>query len=343
MLIDPIQEGVGQIGPVTDVNEVEPPDLKGKPVDSTTSAPFGGMETPLDWSYRNSGRFYVECRNDSKPGTERWFYAPAQGRLLGYDAYYHQLLGSFGPDGFAPAGRQPGERFQGELRYRSSRWQAQALEYLAFPGGVYTVDFARRTIRAFFTPPAGETVTFGRSISDALDRNRRRVVVSTDRSFHFLTDEGSPVVAVPRVYDCEKYGYVVLVGLLENPERYFVWYRPWRHLLLEPEEFKTAPGQLLEYDAAGHELAHRTLPPVPFPAASYAKALFLLFGWVGLVLMLVLQEWPARVACPQCRKLRVVTRDTCEHCGARHASPAPDGTEIFEPMATIPHAALVEG
>ena len=31
------------------------------------------------------------------------------------------------------------------------------------------------------------------------------------------------------------------------------------------------------------------------------------FGWVGLVLMLVLQEWPARVACPKCRKLRVVT------------------------------------
>ena len=439
VLIDPIQEGVGQIGPVTDVNGVEPPDLKGKPVDSTTSAPFGGMETPLDWSYRNSGRFYVECINDSKPGTERWFYAPAQGRLFGYDAYYHQLLGSFGPDGFAPAGRQPGERFQGELRYRSSRWQAQVLEYLAFPGGVYTVDFARRTIRALFTPPAGEIVTFGRSISDSLDRNRRRVVVSTDRSFHFLTDEGSPVVAVPRVFDCAKYGYVPLVGLLESPERYFVWYRPWQHLLLEPEQFKTAHGQLLEYDAAGRELAHRTLPPVPFPAASYAKALFglvtpmteaatlvgasrylrsearlngstrkpvllsylenskydipgtstdevtpgglvpgylalillsavvcalgclllarryafsrtrsigwavlgFLYGWVGLVLMLVLQEWPARVACPKCRKLRVVTRDTCEHCNALPASPAPDGTEIFESTIAVRHAALL--
>src|SRR5262249_6615495 len=34
------------------------------------------------------------------------------------------------------------------------------------------------------------------------------------------------------------------------------------------------------------------------------------FGWVGLALMLALQEWPARVACPKCRKLRVVNRDT---------------------------------
>ncbi len=61
-----------------------------------------------------------------------------------------------------------------------------------------------------------------------------------------------------------------------------------------------------------------------------------MFGWVGLILMLVLQEWPARVSCPECRKLRVVTRDTCEHCGALHAAPARDGTEIFEPIAAIP-------
>ena len=47
------------------------------------------------------------------------------------------------------------------------------------------------------------------------------------------------------------------------------------------------------------------------------------FGWVGLVLMLVLQEWPARISCPKCRKLRVVTREACEHCGALHAVPAP--------------------
>jgi hypothetical protein len=66
----------------------------------------------------------------------------------------------------------------------------------------------------------------------------------------------------------------------------------------------------------------------------------LLFGWAGLVLLLALQEWPARVACPKCHKPRVVARDTCEHCGAPHAAPAPDGTEIFEEVGAAPHAAL---
>jgi hypothetical protein len=67
----------------------------------------------------------------------------------------------------------------------------------------------------------------------------------------------------------------------------------------------------------------------------------LLWGPAGLLLMLALQEWPARIACHACRKPRVVTRDTCEHCGAAHTSPAPDGTEIFEPTAAAPQAALI--
>jgi hypothetical protein len=60
-----------------------------------------------------------------------------------------------------------------------------------------------------------------------------------------------------------------------------------------------------------------------------------LFGPAGLMMMIALLEWPAQIACPKCRKLRVVTRDLCEHCGARHAVPAPDGTEIFEPNAAM--------
>jgi hypothetical protein len=42
------------------------------------------------------------------------------------------------------------------------------------------------------------------------------------------------------------------------------------------------------------------------------------------------QYWPAQIACPACRRRRVVTREQCEHCGAPHAYPALDGTEIFE-------------
>jgi hypothetical protein len=438
VLVHPMTVSLGPIGPWTDLNGQELPELKGKD-DYSIQAPGGGMETPLHWSYRNSGRFYVECTNASKPGNELWYYDQAEGRLVGYDRSYHQLLGSFGPDGFTPASLPPGEPFHGELRYRTNRWQAGKLEYLAFSDGMYTFDFSRRTIRKLFRPTAGETVTFGRACGDHLHRQWKRILVSTDKSFHFLTEDGAPLLSVPRVHDRQKYEYLVFLGKLENPERYFAWYRSmvWGSLV-EPEEFKAAPFHLHEYDAAGREFARRTDPQIPYPAASYANALFGLvtpmteaatlvgasrylrsearlrgstrqpvlltyldntryyipgtsrfeetpsglvpcyvalivlsaaasalgcfllarryafsrargigwalvgffFGWVGLVLMLVLQELPARSACPKCRKLRVVTRDTCEHCGALHAAPAPDGTEIFESAVPEPHVAL---
>jgi hypothetical protein len=66
----------------------------------------------------------------------------------------------------------------------------------------------------------------------------------------------------------------------------------------------------------------------------------LLFGPTGLLLMIALLEWPAQVTCPKCRKRRVVTRDTCEHCGADHAAPVPDGTEVFELTAAAPCTVL---
>jgi hypothetical protein len=66
-----------------------------------------------------------------------------------------------------------------------------------------------------------------------------------------------------------------------------------------------------------------------------------LFGWVGVALMFALHEWPARIECPKCQKLRIVTRDICEHCGAVHAVPQPDGTEILELDKTRPCTALV--
>jgi hypothetical protein len=65
----------------------------------------------------------------------------------------------------------------------------------------------------------------------------------------------------------------------------------------------------------------------------------LLFGPCGPLLMLAVEQWPARLICHACHKARVVTRDTCEHCAAAQAPPAPDGTEIFEPAAAASHTA----
>jgi hypothetical protein len=439
VLVLPWKDGVGPTEPLTDLDGQVPDDLRGRRVDRNLiddiEAPLANMGWPRVRSYRSAGRFYVEYENDTKPGREEWFYVPAQGRLLGYDAEYHQFLGSFGPDGFAPAGQTPGERFRGELRYTTRLWEAVPPSYLAFPGAVYVVDFSRRTIRALFTAPEGETVLWASRWRDRREGGSL-AVVATDRSVHVLTPAGGPVLSVPRAFDPAQ-SKLRTVGRLEAPERFVFWYAPPN--FTGPEGHGVTPSHVLEYDAAGRELSRRELPPLPQVEPSSAEALFglvtppteaaalvgasramrsdarsaggteqplvleiledwigyfiplavwrtdtgdglfvgysalsllssavcaaacfllarryafsrarrlgwalcgLLFGWVGLVLMLALQEWPARVRCPSCGRPRRVDRERCEHCGAPHAPPAKDGTEIFEETAATPRAAL---
>ena len=61
----------------------------------------------------------------------------------------------------------------------------------------------------------------------------------------------------------------------------------------------------------------------------WAFAAFCL-GIYGVLTLLALRSWPARVPCPNCGRPRNVARETCEHCGAVFNHPTPDGTEIFD-------------
>ena len=420
-------------------------DIDGRDLDYKTekwNSDFRFLEWPVHWGYRHNSRFYVECRNQTTPANERWFYDQKERRLVGYDAFYHHVLGSFGPDGFHPAGQDPGPRFPAEFRYGTNRGQYMTSDYLPFPDAVYFVDYVGRAVRKFFTSAPDEIVRAVRWWEYNAEK-QPLVIVNTNRAIHLATEDGRRVADLPRVFDSGKYG-PIFVGTFVSPKRYFVWY----HLKLwlrEPEEYRMEPSHLFEYDASGHELARRVIPPIPYPATPYAHALYgpvtpmaeaatlvgtskyarsvarangstakyslsdylegieyyvpgtstmastlspasqpsnglmagyrtlilltgaasalgcfvlarrfafsrvrcigwalagFLFGWVGLVLMLVLQEWPARIRCPKCQKLRVVTREKCEHCGAAHALPPRDGTEVFESTHTEPAAAL---
>ena len=62
---------------------------------------------------------------------------------------------------------------------------------------------------------------------------------------------------------------------------------------------------------------------------AWALGVFWLGGY-GVLLLLALRAWPARVPCPNCGRQRVVDNETCEHCGALFARPKRDGTEIFD-------------
>jgi len=57
-----------------------------------------------------------------------------------------------------------------------------------------------------------------------------------------------------------------------------------------------------------------------------------LLGVAGLLTLLCAQEWAAREPCPNCKKLRAVDRELCEHCQAPFPPPEKNGTEIFAPL-----------
>jgi hypothetical protein len=441
VLAVPWKSGQGPTGTVTDAEGRVPPEFQGRRVDRNVldeiEAPSVGLRPWQHRSYRNTGRLFVEYGNETLVGGERWFYVPEQGRLVGYDRKRRMPIGSYGPDGFVPAGEPARGRFPGGLLYMTRLWEAFSPDCLAFPGGVYDVDFARHTLRTLFTPAEGETVVWVARWKDPKQKQEELLLVRTDRSIHVLTEAGAPVASLAGTYDREI--YVLAAGRLEAPPRFFCWYWPgW--CLASPEEARTLPGYLVEYDAGGREIARRTLPPRLVPEPPCAQALFglgtspaeaatlvgatrylgaearvrpdqarwvlldlldlegarfipgvgwdtgtrpglvagfvalmllssaacavtcfflarratfswarvvgwslcgLVFGPVGLLLLLALQMLPARVRCPACGRARVVDRDRCEHCGAPHARPAPDGTEIFETTAAPADAALV--
>src|SRR5262249_21262154 len=148
-------------------------------------APMSGNVWPKFHSYRNPGRFAVPYQNDCSSAGERWFYTADQGRLQGYDRQSKRWIGSFGPDGFVPPGEQPRERFTGQLYYLTLPYEVGPVTYLAFPSGVYTVDFEQRTIRTLFTPPDGQTVLWAVRWKDEKQK-LPRVFIGTDQSVHVI-------------------------------------------------------------------------------------------------------------------------------------------------------------
>jgi hypothetical protein len=433
---------------VTDLEGKSPPGLKSEHLDfhalmemAAPQAAHGGVDLAVRRSYRSCNRTLVKYGNDTKPGNENWWYVPELGWVVGYDKVTKRPIGSFGPSGFAPPSTQPAAHFEGPLYHSSNFPEAIARDYLAFPGGVYRVDFGSRSLHTLYVPSPGQTVLWASRWED----ERIKAVlafVGTDTSIEVVDEAGRRMLSMPLAFDLASY-QLQGVGRLENPRRYWIWFEPQWYL--EPELFQTLSGSLIEYDDSGHELARRTIPlrsegfhrrdprmlnfepthfitfsglttsPAEFtllaatkqhlveevrryngremwpvlsflyfttqfylPSTGYVPSTpmkltagfvslmlgsavmsgcvcfflcrryafarrtcvgwalcGLLLGLFGLALLLAVQDWPARVACPTCHLRRVVTRDSCEHCGSAHALPVPDGTEVLEPAAAL--------
>src|SRR5262249_34569333 len=150
---------------------------------------------------------------------EDWYFVPDEGRLLGYDRQTKRLIGSFGPDGFAAAGGQGKERFQGKPYHASNFPKAFTPDYLAFPRAVYQVDFHKRTIRTLFLPAEGETVLWADRLRIEQDK-LSLAFVGTDQSLHVMDEAGSEVFSAVLASDLKDH-QVARAGRLENPLRYW--------------------------------------------------------------------------------------------------------------------------
>src|SRR5262249_54711253 len=155
---------------ITDAEGQVPREIQGERLDYFTLnelfAPTAQGAWPKSRSYRNSNRALVKYGNETKPGNEEWWYVPDRGRLVGYDKQSNQLIGSGGPDGFLSGDERSGQRFVGELSHLSQVYMSRIAPYLAFPGGVYAVNFRKRTVHALFTPAPGETVLWASRWAD---------------------------------------------------------------------------------------------------------------------------------------------------------------------------------
>lgn len=100
-------------------------------------------------------------------------------------------------------------------------------------------------------------------------------------------------------------------------------YFPW-------EEFRYSTGWAVVCAGIGWYLGRRNY--FTFGNQLQWAGFNLLFGLPGLLAFLCLHEWPARELCPNCKRLRFVNRERCEHCDAAFAPPAKNGTEIFAPL-----------
>jgi hypothetical protein len=427
----------GRIQSITDLSGQVPADLAGERLDNfafikvITRAAMAGPR-PKTISYRSRNRYLLEFKNKTKPSKEDWWFAPTQGRFVGYDKDTKHFIGSFGPDGFADHNQSGGEKFLGDVCSIALHPEPYVRYPIAFPDGVYTVDFRTGKVQKLFAPPSGDKVVWASERED--ERGKWfHIFVGTEKTLHVFDESGTRVFCAPLPSGMDGYRQM-LVGRFDNPRRYWLWHIAKWQLPLSTQDTMDEV-KLVTYDDAGNEVLPRaTVPPRAGavrdgirPSAFHAfsglvtspveliglvgakarldsaaraenreetsrsqqfltdtmqlyipgitwdsrarpglglafaglmllasvcscasclvlarrsaiaaaqriqwAACGLLFGPYGLLLMVSLLDRPALVSCPKCLKSRVVTNEHCEHCGASHAAPARDGTEIIE-------------
>jgi hypothetical protein len=254
----------GRIQSITDLAGKVPEQIAGERLDAFAfrQAVARGAKAGVrakSTGYRLPHRFLVEFRNDTTPTTEAWWYAPAQHQMLGYDKQTKRLIGKFGPSGFVDAGQPVQELFQATPEFVGMGGGSWVQYPLALLSGAYTVDFRKGSVKKVFSPPPGETVRWASQRADEREK-WFHMYVGTDKSLYVLDEAGTVVCRAPLAGDLDGY-YLMAVGRLDRPRRYWAWYHPQWHLPLATQA-NMDEAYVVIYDQNGKEIMPRqTAPP----------------------------------------------------------------------------------
>jgi ABC-type transport system involved in multi-copper enzyme maturation permease subunit len=322
-----------------------------------------------------------------------WYYWNKYGRLVGYDIATRRLIGSLGPDGFAPNLSGDGSRLGDG---RNNNYPAVSRRIINTADTVYALDLEHRATKAIFTITNTPNETIGGIGEVSLNGYDWDYTIVVTRSYvRLLTPDGKAVWQFAYKSNHPAYGQIT-VAFLDSRNQFALWLVPsgytqektgWK-LPMQVTWLDREQGVLKSTDlpvlfhnrhdfARENKLISLSISPmlmvmtpltneqprledIPWvlvkfslvaalicipvgwwlgcrynlsvPARLGWAAFHLGFGIPGLLTFLSVQEWPAREACPNCKKLRTVDREKCEHCGADLAPPEKNGTEIFEPL-----------
>jgi hypothetical protein len=200
----------------------------------------------------DSARFFTVWRVTEQ---EVWYYWVRFGRLVGFGLGNRQLVGSFGPDGFA----NDFAAAQGRFRPPSA-WNVGGQQHtLTSSTGVYHVEIESRTIQLLFTTSADDPIGGAADVSIS-GTGWDYTLAATKRSVLLLTPDAKVVWKVAR--DPADPSYTdIRVFFLGQTNRYAVWLAPSYQANMRAGW--TLPTHVVWLDSQGGELKRTELAALP--------------------------------------------------------------------------------
>jgi len=204
--------------------------------------------------YRRNLYRFLRVADKGHSGPEVWFYLVDQHYFLGYDKLSRRTVGSFGRDGFLPAGETP-RPFATDLMGSSFPFSSPHL-YAEGPQ-IYQFGFGEREMTPLFHAAEERIVGFN---PVGQSQERQNVAVALEDTLYILQLDGKKLAALPYRRDPFIWG-VISVAMNPALERIYVQYNVRSYWVFsEDQDEEPRPTYLEEYSSAGDWIKSYQLP-----------------------------------------------------------------------------------